>query len=327
MKIVIQHHIPLPVQGYGGTERIVFWHMKELARLGHEVVFIGPSDSKVSQHGIKHIVDDTNKIEIWQKLIPKDADIVHLNYNYTVPGNIPTINTVHGNAKPGEVLSKNSVFVSKAHALLHSSEIYIHNALNFSEYSIEDDLLNSKLNWDNFLFLAKASWKVKNLKDCVEVCRTNHKHLHIAGGRWWGLSRYIHSYGIVGGDKKNELLSKCDALLFPVRWPEPFGIAVIEAMAYGVPVIGSNYGSLPELISNDVGLIAKNKSELNEYLKDSSSQFNRKTIRSYVESRFAISDYSKKYLDLYSDVIARNQLNKTNPKLIQNNRAEDLLPF
>lgn len=327
MKIAIQHHTALPIHGYGGTERIVFWHMKELARLGHTVYFIGPSSSDVEKYGIIHIKEDSNQAENWIELIPKDTDIIHLNYNFKVPINIPTINTVHGNGKPGEVFTDNSVFVSKAHAKLHNATAYIYNALDFDEYPITEEILNKKLQWDHFLFLAKASWKVKNLKHCVEACRKNHKHLHVAGGRWWGLSRYIHSHGIIGGEKKLELLKNADCLLFPVRWPEPFGIAVIEAMAYGLPVIGSKYGSLPELIKPEVGFIAENKEQLISLVGENKKQFNRAEIRSYAEKTFAIDQYSKKYLELYEKVIKGETLNSKPPTLTLKEKAENLLPF
>jgi glycosyltransferase involved in cell wall biosynthesis len=321
MKIVFHHPHPLPVIGYGGIERILFWHMRELVRLGHQVVLLGHPESQVKKYGIELI--SLLPDEDWQKLIPSDAHIIHLSVNHTVPGNIPTINTVHGNGKRGEILSKNSVFVSKKHAEIHNSSQYIHNAIDLNEYPFVPSLKN----WNNFLFLAKASWRVKNLADAVSACRKSKKHLHIIGGRWWGISRFIHSRGIIGGDDKLNTIRKCDALIFPVRWHEPFGIAIIEAMSQGLPVIGSPYGSLPEIITDEVGFIVHNQKELRDILDNPPRKFNPMTIRKYVEENFGINKHTNLYLALYQKVIDGNNLNMVHPSYIFNERAENLLPF
>jgi glycosyltransferase involved in cell wall biosynthesis len=321
MKIVFHHPTPLPIIGYGGIERILFWHMKELIRLGHQVVLLGHPDSKVTNYGI-NLIPLLPDID-WQTLIPVDADIIHLNINHTVPGKIPTINTVHGNGKVAEIFTKNSVFVSKKHAEIHGSDQYIHNALDLTEYPFEV----AEKNWNEFLFLAKASWRVKNLSHAVSSCRKALKHLHIIGGKWWGFSRFIHNHGIIGGNQKLQIMRSCDALIFPVRWHEPFGIAVIEAMSQGLPVIGSPYGSLPELISAEVGLIVQSYQELTEALKNPPRTFSPLVVRKYVEDNFSITKHSLAYLALYQKVIDGKNLNLNNPSYIFNTRAEDLLPF
>jgi glycosyltransferase involved in cell wall biosynthesis len=325
MKIVFFHgSSPLPVLGYGGIERILFWHMCELARMGHKVVLIGHPKSKVSAFGIE-LIPITGNFNLWTKLIPKDADIIHLSFNQEVPGDIPVITTVHGNGQVGEVFSKNSVFVSKKHAEIHGSKMFVHNAIDINEYPYRP---KEKRNWDQFLFLAKASWKVKNLKDIARASRASNKHLHVAGGRWWGLSRYIHNHGIVGGTQKMEIMRNCDALIFAVRWSEPFGIAVIEAMSQGLPVIGSPYGSLPELINKDVGFIANNYQELENLLKDDhSKKFHPDFIRKYVEDNFGLKKHAESYLGLYQRVINGENLNTTHPTYQFSKRAEELLPF
>lgn len=321
MKIVFQHDGILPVLKYGGIERIIFWHMKELAKQGHKVVLIGNADSLVAEHGIELIPSPVGVD--WSSLVPKDADIVHLFYNFKFPGNIPTINTIQGNGKIGELFSKNTVFVSKKHAAIHGSEQFIYNALDLEEYPFE----TTKKDWNNFLFLAKASWRVKNLAHAVKACRSSNKHLHIAGGKWWGISRYIHSFGMVGGEEKLNIIRSCDALLFPVRWHEPFGIAIIEAMSQGLPVIGSQYGSLPELITPEAGFVVKGHEELLLKIKNPGKIFDPKIIRKHVEDNFAIKKHTESYLLLYEKIIKGQELNQQGPTYQLSVRAEELLPF
>lgn len=323
MKIAFLSTNPLPVKKYGGVERIVFWHMVELVKQGHEVVLIGHPDSKVEEFGIEHIPYSSKGYD-FEKLIPKDTDIFHMHYNYQISTGIPTICTVHGNAQLGEVLVENSVFVSKRHAEYHGGKIFVHNALNFEEYPFEE----KELHWDRFLFLAKGSWKVKNLKSCIRACRRTRKKLEIIGGRSLIPWPRINSHGFLGGEEKLEVMKNCDALLFPVRWEEPFGIAIIEAMAMGLPVIGSPYGSLPELINDDVGIICKNFEELVETLANNSTKkFEASKIRNYAEENFSISQHTKAYIELYKKVCAGEKLHENRLKLTGSKRAETLLPF
>lgn len=324
MKIVFYHHIALPVAGYGGTERILFWHMKELAKLGHHVTLIGHPDSKVEDFGIKLIpLEEGILRDKWEDYIPKDSDIIHLQFNHLIKTTIPQINTVHGNGQPGEIFQDNSVFVSLAHARLHNSECFVHNAMDFEEYPVPQNLHKSK---NDMLFLAKASWSVKNLKDCKKVAINNHIHLHIAGGRSFSFSRYIHNYGQIGGAEKLNLIRKSDALIFPVRWPEPFGIALIEAMSQGLGVFGSHYGSLPEVIG-EAGIICKNFEELDQAVKDFSFKLTPAQIIDYTRSTFNVEKYSKSYLHLYEKIIKGEKLNNKKPSYSSLVRAEELLPF
>lgn len=324
MKIAFSHRGVLPVLGYGGIERILFWHMVDLAKLGHNVVLIGHPDSKVESYGIELIPIEGEGDE-WVKQVPKDTDIIHMSYRCKLDTTIPVITTVHGNGQIGEIFDKNTVFVSKKHAEIHNSDQFVHNAIDLDEYPFHPKV---KREWNNFLFLAKASWRVKNLKDSVKAARSGHKHLHVAGGRWWGLSRYVHNHGIVGGEEKMKIIRNCDFMVFPVRWHEPFGIAVIEAMSQGLPVIGSPYGSLPELISKDVGFIAKDHEELARLVKeDHSKTFDPLKIRKYVEENFNVRKHALSYLELYKKVISGESLNKTPPTYKFSERAENLLPF
>jgi len=324
LKIVFQHDHPLPVTKYGGIERVIYWHMRELAKLGHEVILIGHSDSKVDQDSIQLIPMSPSDIGDWDHLIPRDSDILHLAYNYTPKISIPTINAIQGNGKIGEIFSENAVFISQSHAHNHGSEVYVYNGLPLEEYPINP---RSSLEWKNFLFLGKASWSVKNLKGCIKACKKAHKNLHIAGGRYLWPSCWIHSHGMVGGEHKIQIIQQCDALLFPIRWPEPFGLAIIEAMAMGLPVIGSCYGSLPEIINSEVGIICNNSIELFESVKTKKYDFSPKKVRNYVQNNFSVERNTHEFLKLYHRILAGETLNKQCPTWKLSTPANQLLEF
>jgi glycosyltransferase involved in cell wall biosynthesis len=323
MKIVFHHEGVLPVKKYGGIERILYWHMVELSKRGHKVILIGHADSEVTHHRIE-LIPLENKSKEWIHLIPKDSDIIHLQYNCIPDIDIPTINTLHGNGQIGEVFNENTLFVSKRHAEIHGSDQFIYNAIDLKEFPYQE---RSKSTWEEFMFLAKGSWSVKNLKQAVSACKESKKHLHIAGGKSLWPSKYIHNYGLVDHQQKMEIFSKSDAFLFPIRWPEPFGIAMIEAMSQGLPVIGTKYGSLPELINSEVGILCDNYSDLVDAISLDKNTFNPKVIRAYVEENFGVEKYTDAYLLAYEKVIAGEKINKNKPTYQLSVKAETLLPF
>ena len=324
MRIAFEHKGILPVLKYGGIERILFWHMKELAKRGHEVTLFGHPDSKVEEYGIKLIPVEGDAKKVLDTLTKKDFDIIHLTYNYEPKSEVPTLINMQCNGQIGEKFSKNSVFVSKKHANNHGSEHFIYNALDFDEYPFEPKESDSL---SSFLFLAKGSWSVKNLKHCISVCKKAKKHLHIAGGRSLMPSRFIHSHGMVGGQEKIDIMKQCDAFLFPVRWHEPFGIAIIEAMAMGMPVFGGPYGSLPELITEESGRVCNNKEELLQAVSQTKNDFSASKIRAYVEENFSIARLTDEYLAYYEKLALGESLHKDHPSWKLSHSPEDLLDF
>lgn len=308
MKIVFQHSGVLPVKKYGGIERILFWHMVELAKRGHQVVLFGHQDSQVQKFGIE-LKKMPESLERFEEQIPKDTDLIHLTYNFTPKKrDIPCLINIQGNGQIGERFSLNTVFVSRKHAENHGSDVFVYNAVDLNEYPFED----REFSLGNLLFLAKGSWSVKNLKHCIWLAKKSKLKLHIAGGRNWIPSRFVKPYGMVGGEHKLQLLQDTDALLFPVRWHEPFGIAIIEAMACGSPVFGSCYGSLPELIKEFCGKTFSNKEDMLAHLQ-SEPRYNRREIRDYIEKNFSISRLTDDYVRLYEKILAGETLNKKEP--------------
>jgi glycosyltransferase involved in cell wall biosynthesis len=106
---------------------------------------------------------------------------------------------------------------------------------------------------------------------------------------------HVQFYGQVGGTQKTQLINGSKALLFPVLWHEPFGIALIESLYYGCPVLGTPYGSLPELINNEVGFLSNSYNELANALKNC-QQYNNKHCSNYVVDNFSAKSMTENTL-------------------------------
>jgi glycosyltransferase involved in cell wall biosynthesis len=113
----------------------------------------------------------------------------------------------------------------------------------------------------------------------------------------------IDYVGEVQGERKLNFLSRAKALLFPIRWDEPFGMAVIEALACGTPVIAMKRGAMPELIEHGVtGFLANDEKEFREYIKRI-DEIDPHACRKSVEERFSGELMAKNYINRYENVI------------------------
>lgn len=111
--------------------------------------------------------------------------------------------------------------------------------------------------------------------------------------------------GNLSGKKKMNFLSEAKALLFPIQWDEPFGMAVIEALACGTPVVAMNRGAMPEIIEHGVnGFLANTKEEFFEYAQRV-DEINPEDCRRSVEKKFSAKTMADHYVDRYHDVIKR----------------------
>jgi len=109
----------------------------------------------------------------------------------------------------------------------------------------------------------------------------------------------IKFIGEISEDLKRKLLCKARALLYPVQWDEPFGLALIEAMACGTPVIGSSKGSLPEIIKDgETGYICNSVEEYVKAVKKC-QELSPTNIRRYVKSHFSVEKMYERYMDVY----------------------------
>ncbi len=111
--------------------------------------------------------------------------------------------------------------------------------------------------------------------------------------------------GTMGGKKKLQFLSHAKALLFPITWDEPFGMAVIEALACGTPVIAMNRGAMAEIIEHGVnGFLADTEEEFEQYMARI-DEIDPAACRASVERKFSAETMAEAYLARYLEVIER----------------------
>jgi glycosyltransferase involved in cell wall biosynthesis len=118
----------------------------------------------------------------------------------------------------------------------------------------------------------------------------------------------IEYIGEIGDREKSEFLGGAEALLFPIDWPEPFGLVVIEAMACGTPVIAYARGSVREIVEHGVtGYIVEDEDEAVSAV-GRIAQLDRQAVRGRFEARFSAKAMARRYLELYGRLVATQPL-------------------
>jgi glycosyltransferase involved in cell wall biosynthesis len=116
----------------------------------------------------------------------------------------------------------------------------------------------------------------------------------------------VEFIGEIGDADKADFLGNARALLFPIDWPEPFGLVMIEAFACGTPVIAWNRGSVPEVVDDGVtGFIVDSEEDALAAIERLDT-LDRRRVRAVYERRFTATTMARSYLDVYTRLIARH---------------------
>jgi glycosyltransferase involved in cell wall biosynthesis len=300
MRIALLFHGRLPVEHYGGTERVVVWLARGLAELGHEVVLLAGPGSKVPEARL--IPVDPRKAEHIdfdpRPFLPPGVDVVHAHRPLAVPGT-PTLWTLHGTATRGDY-PPNMVCLSADHAARSGATAFVYNGLDPAEYHFR----SHKADFD--LFLGRLH-SAKGWQWAVEGAQRAGRRLVVAGGWKPVFHRGVRVVGRVGGDRKRALLAGAACLWMPARWDEPFGLTLIEAMVSGTPVLGTRRGALPEVVSADCGALGDTLEELIA-LRAGIAAIDPEACRNRVLERFTHRTMAEAYLRLYREVSERGRL-------------------
>ena len=295
----------------GGMPQLVEWLITAQQEAGHatHVIAAPPSKNAESSYTVSSPSRwDRDGIE---DALPSQTDILHLHgedhqlFHNQDPLPVPVVTTVHGNLIGERDPLINPVFVSKNHCERHDGRAFVRNGLPL------DDFPCTKSRRTGLLFLGKLRRSKKGAKTAIRVARRAGKTITLAGHPTWKIpaSRCpwwpgIRSVGAVTGRAKLDLLQSSCALLVPAQWDEPFGLVLIEAMACGTPVIGTNRGALPEIIEHGrTGFICRTEEEMVEAI-DALDQLSPQACREHVERHFDIRRVCADYETLYRRAIA-----------------------
>ncbi|HKZ73515.1 MAG TPA: glycosyltransferase family 4 protein, partial [Steroidobacteraceae bacterium] len=276
----------VPPRLYGGTERIVSYLTEELVRMGHRVTLFASGDSKTSAElvpmcGVATRLDPQQPDELALHVLMMERvfaratqfDVIHLHADsLALPlarrHATPCVLTLHGRLdRPGidallrEFAELPLVSISQAQRAPLAWANWastVHHGLPVEVYRFVERPRGY------LAFLGRISPE-KGVDQAIEIARRVRMPLRIAAKIDRGDLDYfkarieplfadplVEFIGEIGEADKNEFLGRATALLFPIDWPEPFGMVMIEAMACGTPVIAYRRGSVPEVVDDGV---------------------------------------------------------------------------
>ncbi|MFO0753631.1 MAG: glycosyltransferase family 4 protein [Thermodesulfovibrionales bacterium] len=328
----------VPPSGYGGTERVVSYLTEELVRLGHKVTLFASGDSttraklvSICPESLRLSTHCTDPLSYHLLMIEQvfqcaeDFDIIHFHTDYLhfslsrrVP--IPALTTLHGRLDLPELahlyrefsdIPLISISDAQREPLAWANwRTTVHHGLPPSLYR-----LNERPG-DYLVFVGRVSPE-KKVIDAIEIAKRAGIPLRIAAKVDKTDEAYfreaiqpllqhplIEFVGEVGEKEKQELLGKAYAFLFPIDWPEPFGLAMIEAMACGTPVIARRRGSIPEIVEEGVTGFTFDDPDQAVRAVEAAGSLSRLKIRNEFKKRFSVRRMALDYLSAYESLLA-----------------------
>jgi len=330
----------VPPRLYGGTERIVSYLTEELVRMGHEVTLFASGDSITSAQLVGSVPTairlDANihdPIPYYMLMLDRvrdaaeEFDILHFHIDQfhfplfkSMAGR--TVTTLHGrqdlpDIKPLYLGFPEMPLISISDA--QRKPVAKANFLATVHHGIPLDLYapNFDPRGGYLAFLGRISPE-KRPDRAIRIARTLGIPLKIAAKIDRADEAYfreqiepmlqrpgVEFIGEINERDKASFLGAARALLFPVDWPEPFGIVMIEAMACGTPVLAFRCGSVPEIVDNGVtGQIVDTEEEAMRQLPRVLS-LDRRAVRRRFEQRFSAARMAKDYIQVYRSLMKR----------------------
>jgi glycosyltransferase involved in cell wall biosynthesis len=323
---------PVPPSFYGGIERVVFHLTDELVSMGHDVTLFASGDSTTraklvagwpralrSDPGCSDAI--TPHVVMLEEVARRagEFDILHFHFDYWyflrfAPESVPVLTTLHGRLDlqaptyeplPGVSL----VTISDA----QREQLPQGRFLRTVYHGIRPNLLLPQPARQSYLaFLGRISPE-KGVDKAIHIAGQGGLMLKIAAkvdpaDRVYyeseirpliKVSPWVEFVGEINDAQKSEFLSRAHALLFPISWPEPFGLAMIESMACGTPVIAFDRGSVPEVVEDGLsGFVVGNEAAAVQVVQRL-GELDRRLVRRQFDRRFTARRMAADYVSLY----------------------------
>jgi glycosyltransferase involved in cell wall biosynthesis len=350
--IIAPPWVPVPPTRYGGTERVIDELARGLVQAGHEVLLWATGDSTCdvptrwvlpaavgtvstgAATELRHVVGAYDDIAAWGADVVHDHTLCGPVYAATLP--VPVVTTNHGpfDSELGPLyraICDHTAVVAISHhqASLATSgtriAAVIHHGLDTAPVPI------GRGDGEHALFLGRMC-PDKGVDAAIRVARAAGIPLKIAAKLAEPAEReYFRTHvepllgpdaeyvGEVGGAEKWALLGAATCLLNPLRWSEPFGMVMIEALATGTPVIATPNGSVPEIVTDGVnGFIRPSERGLVEALRHV-GELDRSTCRKIVDDEFSVAQMVRKHIELFQHLLGCGR--RRPPSMLTNPQA------
>ena len=340
----------VPPKSYGGTERVVHYLTEELVKLGHEITLYASGDSETSARlkAIcpralrldKHSADPTANHVLLAEKISQEADqyeFIHSHIDY-IPYplyrriNTPTVTTLHGRL---DIPNLYELYQEFDDIPLVSISNYQRTPISWANWKatvyhgLPTDLYKYNQKQGDYLAFIGRFSPEKGADFAIEIAKKSGMKMKMAAKVDKADKDYyetvlkplmnsssIEYIGEIGEEEKQEFFGNAYALLFPINWPEPFGLVMIESMACGTPIITRMYGAVPEVMEQGVtGFIINDVDEAVKAVNDI-GKLSRKKCRQVFDDKFTACIMAENYLKVYQQLIEEKKQN-AEPKIAQ----------
>ncbi|MDO9711903.1 glycosyltransferase family 4 protein [Paracraurococcus lichenis] len=324
----------VPPLRYGGTERVVSYLTEDLVELGHDVTLFASGDSRTRARliptvdcGLRLSGQARDPVAPYVQLVQDvlrraaEFDVLHFHIDhYHLPAlaavRLPHLTTMHGRLDLPELDALFRVFPDAPLVAISDHQrrlLPVGRFIGTVHHGLPADLLAPHPQHDGYLAFLGRICPEKGLDSAIRIARRAGLPLRVAAKLDKADAAYFEArirpllcdggvefIGEIGQSEMGGFVGGAAAVLFPIDWPEPFGLVMIEAMACGTPVIAYPHGSVPEVLENGISGFVVPDEDAAVSAVGKLREIDRLGVRRCFERRFTSRRMAADYIRLYS---------------------------